>query len=185
MKYVFIGLTAMTAMLGAVNLEGRVGMGLGFSPDTYLEGAGAAIGIPIIDLAVTKLGLNPKISLEPLLQFSMTSIGNGTSVTQTTFKIQGLADYLVKGHSKTNLYGKFGLGLLFFSPGGGANSEVGFNLPFGVGLEHFLSDHFSVNLAALSGITFISNPPIAGAESYMNFKLGNDKPFAFYLLWYY
>jgi hypothetical protein len=57
--------------------------------------------------------------------------------------------------------------------------EIGFSLPFGFGLEHFISDHFSLNLAALSGFSFSS------ASSQMEVKLGNDKPFAFYLLWYY
>lgn len=179
MKNFLLCLTLWTMMLGAVDIQDRIGMGLGFSPDTYLESARLGIPLPVIDIAVTKIGLNPKLAIEPIFQFTLR--GDGT--TKTTFLLSCIGDFLLKGHSKTNLYTKGGLGFMIDSPGGGADTEFGFNLPFGFGIEHFASEHFSINLSALSGFTFISNPP--GGDSYMELKLGNAKPFAFYLLWYY
>ncbi len=182
MKKALIGLVAAIALVGAVDLEGRIGMGLGFSPDTYLESELTTLGFPIIDLAVTKYGLSPKMALEPIFQFTMVNANDNTSIR---FRLDALLDFLMKGHSKTNVYAKAGLGFMFYSSGvTGADAEFGLSVPFGFGLEHFCSEHFSINLAALSGLTFISNPP-AGGDSYLNFKLGNEKPFAFYLLWYY
>lgn len=177
-----IALLVLIAMLGAFDLSERIGMGLGFTPDVYLESnAGGLIVLPVVDLAVTRIGLNPKLVFEPLCQFTLKNVNDNTSIY---FSLSGLGNFLMKGHEKTNLYAKAGLGFMLFSPGGGADSEFGFNLPFGFGLEHFVSEHFSLNLAALSGFTFISNPP-GGGDSYMEIKLGNAKPFAFYLVWYY
>ncbi|MEO0185139.1 MAG: hypothetical protein ABIL22_02570 [candidate division WOR-3 bacterium] len=181
MKRGAIALLALIAVLGAYDLTGRIGMGLGFTPDVFLEASGGVITLPVIDLAVTRIGLNPKLSLEPIFQFTLQDANNNTSIN---FALAGLGNFLFKGHQKTNLYAKAGLGFMLYSPGGGADTRFGFNLPFGFGLEHFVSEHFSLNLAALSGFTFISNPP-GGGDSYMQVKLGNAKPFAFYLLWYY
>jgi len=182
MKRGAIALIMLIAMLGAYDLSGRIGMGLGFTPDVYLEsGAGGLITLPVIDLAVTRIGMNPNLALEPIFQFTLKNANDNTSVT---LSLSALGNFLMKGHQKTNLYAKAGLGFMLYSPGGGAETEFGFNLPFGFGLEHFVSEHFSLNLAALSGFTFISNPP-GGGDSYMEVKLGNAKPFAFYLVWYY
>ena len=180
MKKIWIGLFACVIILSAVDLEGKIGMGLGFSPDTYQESGGLGLSLPIIDIAVTKIGLSPKMAIEPIIQFTL----KGAGATSVHVALSGLGDFLVKGHNKTNLYGKAGLGFMINSPGGGAETTFGFNLPFGFGLEHFVSENFSINLTALSGITFISNPT-TGGDSYLEFKLGNEKPFAFYLLWYY
>ncbi len=180
MKNLSLGLILWVVTLGAVEIQDRIGMGLGFSPDTYLESARLGLPLPIVDIAVTKIGLNPKLAIEPIFQFTLRGDG---ATTHTTFLLSFLGDILLKGHEKTNLYARAGLGFMLDSPGGGAETEFGFNLPFGFGLEHFASEHFSINLSALSGFTFISNPP--GGDSYLEIKLGNAKPFAFYLLWYY
>jgi hypothetical protein len=84
----------------------------------------------------------------------------------------------MKGNSTTNLYAKVGLGISL-NKAGDADAAIGFGLPFGFGIEHFCGDHFSINLAALSGIYFVTEP------SSFQVRLGNDKPFAFYVLWYY
>lgn len=175
-----IALLSIIVLVGAYDLSGHIGMGLGFTPDVFQETGAGLIPLPVVDLAVTRIGLNPNLSIEPIFQFTMQDRTN----TSVFVNIAGLINYLVKGHQKTNLYVKAGLGFIIDSPGGGADTEFGFNLPFGFGLEHFVSEHFSLNLAALSGFTFISNPP-GGGDSYMEVKLGNAKPFAFYLLWYY
>ncbi len=181
MKKGAIALIAIVLLAGAYDLNGRIGMGLGFTPDVYQEGAGELISLPVIDLAVTRIGLNSNVVLEPTFQFTLKNANDNTSIN---LAIAGLVNYLLKGHQKTNLYAKAGFGFLLFSPGGGGDSEFGFNLPFGFGLEHFVSEHFSLNLAAISGFTFISNPP-SGGDTYMEVKIGNAKPFAFYMVWYY
>ncbi|MEO0123335.1 MAG: hypothetical protein ABIL69_04955 [candidate division WOR-3 bacterium] len=181
MKKGAIALLSFIVLVSAYNLSGRIGMGLGFTPDVYQESANELITLPVIDLAVTRYGLNPNLILEPTFQFTLRNANDRTSINLV---MNGLVNFLIKGHQKTNLYGKAGFGFLLFSPGGGADSEFGFNLPFGFGLEHFVSEHFSLNLAALSGFTFISNPP-EGGDTYMEVKIGNAKPFAFYMVWYY
>ncbi|MCX7994217.1 MAG: hypothetical protein N3A65_00370 [candidate division WOR-3 bacterium] len=181
MKRAAVAMFSLIVFLGAYDLSGRIGMGLGFTPDVYQESAGEIITLPVVDLAVTRIGLNPNLVLEPTFQFTVRNANDNTSIH---LAMSGLVNFLLKGHQKTNLYGKAGLGFLFYSPGGGAESEFGFNLPFGFGLEHFISEHFSLNLAALSGFTFISNPP-EGGDTFMEVKFGNAKPFAFYLVWYY
>ncbi|MGQ9665378.1 MAG: hypothetical protein ACUVUH_08635 [bacterium] len=182
MKKGAIALIMAFALLSAFDLSNRIGMGLGFTPDVYLESnAGGLITLPVVDLAVTRIGLNPKLAVEPIFQFTLRNANDNTS---TSFALSALGNFLLKGHQKTNLYTKAGIGFMLFAPGGGADTQFGFNIPFGFGLEHFVSEHFSLNLAALSGFTFVSNPP-GGGDSYMELKLGNAKPFAFYLVWYY
>lgn len=181
MKRCLLALVGLIAVVGAVNLDGRLGMGVGMSPDAYLESAALGLPVAVIDIAVTKIGMNPKMSLEPIFQFTLQSAND---ITSTYFDLSVLADLLMKGHSKTNVYAKIGLGFQMLSPGGGADSEFGFNLPFGFGLEHFISEHCSINLSALSGFTFLNYAP-GGGDSYFNIKLGNEKPFALYVLWYY
>jgi len=177
MRKFLILFVGAVVLLQAHNLAGKIGMGLGFSPDTYLQGS--AWGFPVIDIAVTKIGLKPALALEPILQFTYT--GDGASGVY--FALSGLANFLMKGHSKTNIYGKLGLGFLIDTRP--TDTEFGFTLPFGFGLEHFVSEHFSINLAAMSGFTYISNPPPTYSGDNFEFRLGNEKPFAFYLLWYY
>uniref|UniRef100_A0A7C6EFY9 Outer membrane protein beta-barrel domain-containing protein n=1 Tax=candidate division WOR-3 bacterium TaxID=2052148 RepID=A0A7C6EFY9_UNCW3 len=181
MKKGAIALLSIIVMVCGFDLTGRIGMGLGFSPDVYQESSNELITLPVIDLAVTRIGLNSKFAVEPIFQFTLRNANDRTSIN---LAVSGLGNFLMKGHQKTNLYAKAGFGFMLFSPGGGADTEFGFNLPFGFGLEHFVSEHFSLNLAALSGFTFISNPP-AGGDTYMEVRIGNAKPFAFYMVWYY
>jgi hypothetical protein len=166
-------LLASAGLLNAFDLDGRFGMGLGWSPGG--TNMGSLLFLPVTDIAVTRIGLGPNLAVEPIFQFTFDS---GDSFDYLLFKLSALGNFLLKGHAKTNLYAKAGLGLVMDKYGSG-DMEIGFSLPFGFGLEHFISDHFSLNLAALSGFSFSS------ASSQMEVKLGNDKPFAFYLLWYY
>jgi len=179
MKKLLIALVIAVVSLGAVDLNGKIGMGLGFAPDGEIEG----IHLPVIDIAVTRYGLSPTMAIEPIFQFTMQSVGNGDTETYTNIKLAGLINHIMMGHQKTNVYLKGGLGLGIASSDA-PETEISFELPFGFGLEHFVSEHFSINLAAISGFKYISNPQ--GYEgSNLVIKLGNDKPFAFYLLWYY
>ena len=171
--FLAILLLASVGLLNAVDLDGRIGMGLGWSPQS--TNVGGLIVLPVTDIAVTRIGLSPSLAVEPIFQFTFDS---GDSLDYLLFKLSALGNFLMKGHAKTNLYAKAGLGIAMDKYGGG-DMEFAFNLPFGFGLEHFCSEHFSINLAALSGFSFSS------AGSLMEIKLGNDKPFAFYLMWYY
>jgi hypothetical protein len=166
-------LLASVSLLSAVDLDGKIGMGIGWSPQS--TNVGGLIVLPITDIAVTRVGLGPKLAVEPIFQFTFDS---GDSLDYLLFKLAALGDFLMKGHTKTNLYAKAGLGIAM-EKYGSADMEFAFQLPFGFGLEHYVSDHFSINLAALSGLSFSS------AGSQIEVKLGNDKPFAFYLMWYY
>jgi hypothetical protein len=178
MKKILIAIIALITIAGAVDLTGRIGMGLGFTPDVYDTGGFFGLGLGSVDIAVTRLGLNEKWSVEPIAQFALD--GNGSDGVY--FALSGLGNMLFKGHSKTNVYGKIGLGFMLDTHG--TETMFGFNLPFGFGLEHFINNHFSINLAALSGFAFVSNP--GGVDgSYYQVRFGNEKPFALYLLWYY
>ncbi len=178
MKRIIIALFLIVVTLGAKDLYGMIGMGLGFSPDVYQESGEYGFGFPIIDIAVTKIGMSPTMAIEPIGQFTLASDGG----TEVHFLLSVLGDFLLKGHSKTNIYAKAGLGFVINT--GDPETMFGFNLPFGFGLEHFVSDQFSINLSALSGFTYISNSNNQSGSN-LEFKLGNEKPFAFYLLWYY
>ena len=173
MKKALIGLVAAIALVGAVDLDGRIGMGLGWAPEA--TSIGGLFTIPVTDIAVTRFGLSPKLAVEPIVQFTLDS---GDSLDYMLFKLSVLGNFLWKGHAKTNLYTKLGLGFSM-DKYDDQDMEFAFHLPVGFGLEHFVSEHFSLNLAALSGFTFSSRGDQIGL------KLGNDKPFAFYLLWYY
>lgn len=166
-------LLVSVGLLSAVDLDGRIGMGIGWSPEA--TNVGGLFTLPVTDIAVTRIGLGPKLAVEPIFQFTFDT---GDSLKYLLFKLYGLGNFLIKGHAKTNFYAKAGLGLSMDKVGSG-DMNVAFHLPFGFGIEHFCSEHFSINLAALSGFAFSS------AGSQMEVKIGNDKPFAFYLLWYY
>jgi len=181
MKKLIVGIAAIVAMVSAVDLDGKIGMGLGWAPDG--EEIVTGIEFPVVDIAVTRYGLSPTMAIEPIIQFTMYNESDGASETDTDIKFAGLLNFLVKGHNKTNIYGKGGLGFGISSVEGG-ETEIVFELPFGFGLEHFCSEHFSINLAALSGFRYVSNPDNVSGST-IQIKLGNDKPFAFYLLWYY
>ncbi len=178
MKRIAIALFIIVVFLGAKDLSGLIGMGIGFSPDTYQGSTGYGLGFPVIDIAVTRIGMSQTVAIEPIGQFTLTGDGD----TEVRFRLSVLGDFLLKGHSRTNIYAKAGIG--FVIQPGTPETMFGFNLPFGFGLEHFVSDYFSVNLAALSGFSYTSNPNNQSGSSW-EVTLGNEKPFAFYLLWYY
>jgi len=184
MKKILIALIAAVTIASAVDLSGRIGMGLGFAPDIYSGIPDTTffglfdLGLGSVDIAVTRFGLNEKWSVEPIVQLMFD--GNGSD--GVNFALTGVGNMLLKGHSKTNIYAKVGLGFMLDTHG--AETEFGFQLPFGFGLEHFFNNHFSINLAAMSGFNYISNP-YGFDGSYYSVKVGNEKPFAIYLLWYY
>jgi len=166
-------LLASVGLLSAVDLDGRIGMGFGWSPEGQTNVGNNVF--PITDIAVTRIGLGPKLAVEPIFQFNLS---NANDVTSYYFKLYGLGNLMIKGNTSTNLYAKVGLGISL-NKVGNADAPIAFGLPFGFGIEHFCGEHFSINLAALSGINFVTEP------SSFQVRLGNDQPFAFYVLWYY
>ncbi len=155
----------------AVDLSGRIGMGLGWSPSQTTIGT---IPLPITDIAVTRIGLGPKLSVEPIFQFTTSDVEG----IDLYFKLYCMGNYVFKSHSKTNVYLKGGLGFSVLNATGGDLTTIG--VPLGFGLEYFCGEHWSVNFASLSGFQLYSN---GGSET--EIKFGNDKPFAFYFLFYY
>jgi len=157
----------------AVDLDGRIGMGLGWSPSQTDIGG---ILLPVTDIAVTRIGLGPKLSVEPVFQFTMSDFEG----VDMHFRLYCLANMLFKGHEKTNVYLKGGLGFGMTDYTGGGDALIEVAVPFGFGLEYFCGEHWSVNFSSLSGLVLQSQ-----GESEVEIKLGNDKPFAFFFLFYY
>lgn len=173
MKKILLVVALAFSVAVAVDLDGRIGMGLGWSPSR--EAVGEFV-LPVTDIAVTRIGLGPKLSVEPIFQFTMSDF----EAIDMRFKLYCLANMLFKGHSKTNVYlkGGLGFGMTDFEGGGDALVEIG--VPFGFGLEYFCGEHWSVNFSSLSGLQLMSR-----GDSEVEIKLGNDKPFAFFFLFYY
>lgn len=173
MKKILLVVALALSLGAAVDLDGRIGMGLGWSPSR--ENVGEFV-LPVTDIAVTRIGLGPKLSVEPIFQFTMSDFDQ----IDMYFKLYCLGNILFKGHEKTNIYLKGGLGFSMLDQEGGGDALVTIGLPFGFGLEYFCGKHWSVNFASLSGLQIASQ-----GDSQVEIKLGNDKPFSFYFLFYY
>ncbi len=158
----------------AVDMKGKIGMGVGWN--SGIPGGGV-----FPNTAVTKLGLGERMILEPVFGFTLISESSGGSSEQTThFFLMALFDYTFLSHEKTNIYGKAGLKFGFYNPPFGISTNE-FGLPVGVGLEHFVSEHFSIDLNTISGLTFTS---YEGGGSRTIISL-NNQIFVLGLVWYY
>lgn len=180
MKKILVVVVCLSGVLSAKSLKGSFGMGIGWSPLAYINNG----NFPTPDFVVTKLGISDKLTLEPLIGFDFASYSNEESESGSLIQLQGLLGYIFREHKKTNIYLKGGIGFIVESPPGDDpySSAFGIGIPFGFGLEHFVSDYFSINLTALSGFSFISiNEPDGSITS---FSLGNHKIFIS-LMWYY
>ncbi len=181
MKKIIVLLVCTAGVISAKNLKGSFGMGIGWAPLAYMD---TIIYFPTPNFVVTKLGISDKLVIEPLIGFDFLSYSNEESESGSLIQIQGLLNYLFRDHKKTNIYLKGGIGFIVESPPGNYpySSLFGMGIPFGFGLEHFISDYFSINLDALSGFSFtsINDPDI----SITSFSLGNHK-ILISLMWYY
>jgi hypothetical protein len=155
-------------------MDGSLGMGIGWS-------GGASLLNP--NTYVTKIGISSSLVLEPELYLSA---ARGTSDNvYTEYGLSLLLDFLMKEHEKTNVYFKCGVSLTVDNPPS-TRADTYFGFAFGFGIEHFISDYFSVDLSALSSYIITSYgedlPP--DATSPYTFYLGNGN-LRISVLWYY
>ncbi len=159
----------------AKSMEGNLGMGIGWSN-------GASLLNP--NTYVTKIGMGSNWVLEPELYLSAEKTGlYGGAYTE--YGVSVLIDYIMKGHEKTNVYFKGGLGLDVDNPPTTRANTI-FGLSFGFGIEHFISDYFSIDLSALSSyaVTSFGEELPEDATGPYDFYLGNGN-IRISVLWYY
>ncbi len=176
-QYIAVMLCITSTVLG-VDLSGRFGMGVGFSP-----ASGSAL-LPI-DYAVTKYAFSSKIAVEPIFQYSYDVQRNGEEISNISTAFLILMDYTLKGHEQTNIYGKIGLGFEFYEPDGATDPMYVGVFPFGFGIEYFFAKRFSINVSALSKGQFTMNPGnTEGSDVFV--LIGNGKPTVYVnFCWYY
>lgn len=173
-KFLLVIIVFVSISVSARSMEGSFGMGIGWSngssllnPNTY----------------VTKIGISPNLALEPELYLNAVRGTSGNVYTE--YGLSLLLDYIMKEHEKTNVYFKGGLSLIVDNPPTSDAITV-FSFAFGFGIEHFLSEYFSIDLSALSSYAVTSYgdelPP--GASSPYDFYLGNGN-IRISALWYY
>ncbi len=173
-KLFFVVVMLFSLSSFARSMEGSLGMGIGWTngssllnPNTY----------------ITKIGISPTFALEPELYLSAVRGTSGNAYTE--YGLSLLLDFIMKEHEKTNVYFKGGLSLEVDNPPTArANTFWGF--AFGFGIEHFISDYFSIDLSALSSYTVTSygeELPEEASSPY-NFYLGNGN-IRISALWYY
>lgn len=157
----------------AVDMSGKFGMGVGWTVGS--EGFGP-------HYATTKFGLGEKLVLEPTLHFSYTSYSSeGVDDYEYNLDLAVLFAYALMAQEKTNLYGKAGIGFGLSVPTmDGGISTTFFGIPLRLGFEHFMSEHFAVDLNAKMGLNFNKT----GDTETTNFTLSNQAITAGFV-WYY
>ncbi len=158
----------------AVDLKGKIGLGTGWVIPPPVDEYGYSVSLLTPTLIATKVGIASRLAIEPTFQF--TSISNDEKAS--LFTLCGLVNYLFLGHKKTNIYLKGGFAFTTASVGGTTVFSQ-FGLPIGVGLEHWVSEHFSIELSPIGGF-FIQNEPFDATI----FSLGNAT-LNLALIWYY
>jgi len=152
------------SMVLAVDMKDKIGMGAGWTVNSTIFAPNAVI---------TKYGLGEKLVLEPSLYFSYAK--NGSSAMN--FDLHLLFAFALMAHEKTNFYAK--AGIMF----GTTNVEpkvTSFGIPLGLGLEHFISDHFAVDLNHVMGFGYTKYDD----SKLMNFTITTSNLTAG-LVWYY
>lgn len=176
-----------------VNLKGKFGMG----PRWW--------GLPFISLATTRYGLTSKISIEPSLGYYrwITEYESKYHYEDTTYSysdtlrlslvlVAGLTNYTLRGNPKSNVYvrvgGIVGTGTWECLRYKITNKIFGWGLVIGYGLEHFVSNHFAINVGVLSCLWVIKDEYIAEAFAFKAKSSGlmfGNQLLDFTLMWYY
>jgi len=169
-------LISQTAM--AKNMSEKFGMGIGWTGDMLT----AATGMIMPNTGTVRIGLTSSIVIEPLAGLTFLTISNGDSETSSLIAFTPTVNLAFLSHDKTNVYGKTGLSFSLYSPGSGAPSTTFFGLNLGLGLEHFVSDHFTINLSTLSGF---SNKSVGGGGGSITILSISDQIVNIGFVWYY
>jgi hypothetical protein len=130
-KFSMLGIVVFSLSLGAYNTAGKFGMGVRFW------------GSPIITFSNVQIGVSNYVSLEPSIGFYKISEEYYSS---DFFAASMLANFKPIRKERSNLLLKLG-GLYL-----GGEGYKSYAVLFGLGIEHFINDNFSVNVGALSGI---------------------------------
>lgn len=147
----------------AVDMKGKIGMGAGWTVNSEIFAPNAVI---------TKYGLGENLVLEPSLTFFYYKNGEGNYL----FDLRLLFAYALMAHEKTNLYAKAGISFgMQKTP-----KMTSFGIPLGLGLEHFLSDHFSVDIGHVMGFGYTKHDD----SKLMHFTITTTNLTAG-LVWYY
>jgi hypothetical protein len=157
--------------LNARDMSGTFGIGMGWSEIGY-----ESVVIRAPDQVSTKIGLSSNLVVEPMLGLD---IEDDDGETTTTVSVAAVIDLILLSHAKTNIY--LGGGVNFSTespPAGDGNTEFG--LIFDVGLEHFVSEYFSLDLSLQSQIKKSSRGDYSNTE----IGIGNNS-LNFGLVWYY
>ncbi len=147
----------------AVDMKGKIGMGAGWTVNSEIFAPNAVI---------TKYGMGENLVLEPSLTFVYDKNGEGSYY----FDLRALFAYALMAHEKTNFYAKAGI---FF----GIQKTpklTSFGIPLGLGLEHFISDHFAVDISHIMGFGYTKYDE----TKQMSFKITTTNLTAG-LVWYY
>ncbi len=157
----------------AKSMDDFIGLGIGWSNSAYLFEP---------NTYVTKLGVTPNLVLEP--EFYLAAQRDEFGDVDTQYGISLLLAPTIRQHEKTNLYLKGGLSFDVNNPARiSATSYLG--LVGGFGIEHFISDYFSIDLSALSSYIITSYGEDYGdISSPYDFYLGNGN-LRVAVLWYY
>lgn len=179
-KHLILGIAVFLSSLSpafAVDLKGRIGFGAGWTLPAVLEEYDGwyKIGLLTPTVITTRIGVAPRIAIEPT--FQITSVSNDP-VRGSTFTLRGLFGYVLLEHEKTNITAKAGISFANVSERGRTVLSE-FGIPFGIGLEHWVSEHFSVDLTTISGFFSQTKP-----SKKTTFTLGNAT-LNLCLIWYY
>jgi len=138
MKKLFpLFLILAVSMVFAVDMKDKMGIGVGWM-------VGSETFAP--NVVILKKALGEKLVLEPVLNFWYTKNGDANY----NFDLQVLFAYAIKAHEKTNFYAKAGISFgMMKTP-----KITSFGIPLGLGLEHFISEHFSVDLNHVMGFGY-------------------------------
>jgi hypothetical protein len=163
----YLALALSTAF--GVDMRHRFGMGVAWTTGQS--------GLAPID-GLMKYGLSEWIVLEPTLHLTTTTTYTDGRSTYD-LSVAAVLAYVVRANARTNVYAKAGLGFASRMPD---NEEYTSSLlvPLGLGLEHFVSDHFSVDLDARMGLV----STWGYGDQPTDLTLGN-KVLGAGLLWYY
>lgn len=174
-----VALLVLVLLVGVINLNardmsGKIGMGIGWS------GIGLTTqGQPIIiapDLAGVAIGLSSNMVLHPAFNLYVQSEDEQTT---TTISAGLFLDYIFMSHDKTNLSLSGGFSFGVESPPEGENTtEIG--LLAGVGLEHFISDYFSIRTTLQQEFANRSIGDASNSTTYLGTQFLNLS-----LMWYY
>lgn len=160
--------------LNARDMSGRFGLGIGWDQSVLAGVSEGMITTP--NAAITKIGLGPNLVLEPSVSLGFEGYEGETA---TTLLLGAALNYIIASHAKTNVYLGGGLVLATQSPPVG-DGPTSFGLMFGIGLEHFISEYYSLDLSLESGFMNTSVGEISNSETY----IGNQR-INFGMVWYY